>query len=131
MSMTDNTYYISWYTWQDQNITTPWDFWFLAQGNRYKPRGTKNQTQQLDQDQIIAAFESGNSAMLDQLDTEYINDVKLVAFVDAADAAQAQLQVKQMFEDAEFEKIEAVDQSTKTAILDLINSSLRSTAKKV
>lgn len=121
--MAVNTYYISWYTWLDRDIQTPWDFWFLSQGSRYKPRSNAESTQ-LDSDQIIAAFESGNRAVLDQLEINYINDVKLVAFVDADSAELACEQIQSIFSDAEFEKVQQVDTETKNAILNLIGQSI-------
>jgi hypothetical protein len=126
--MAANTYYISWYTWLDQNIQTPWDFWFLSQGSRYKPKSTALKTD-IDSDQVIAAFESGNRDFLDQLDINYINDVKLVAFVDADSPELACAEIQNIFGDAEFEKVQEVDAETKSAILGLIGQAVAKKAR--
>ena len=126
--MAAKTYYISWYTWLDQNIQTPWDFWFLSQGSRYRPRSNAEQ-KLLDSDQVIVAFESGNRDVLDQLDINYINDVKLVAFVEAPTPESASEQIQSVFGDAEFEKVQEVDVETKTAILSLIGQAVAKKAR--
>ncbi len=121
------TYYMSWYTWVDKDVTTPWDFWFLSQGSRYRPR--KDSTSKpLDQEAIKQAFENADEATLIQLDLDYVNDVKLLAFVLASSEEEAKQQVKKVFADAEFDKIQAVDAATQTAILQLIAKTLKEKA---
>lgn len=121
--MITQSFYISWYTWLADPVTTPWDFWFLSQGSRYRPRDPQN-SGDLSRDEIAAAFSQQNAEKLEQLEQHYINDVKLLAFVEAVDQEDAKRQVVAVFPDAEIEKALPVDPTTKSAILNLISQSL-------
>ena len=121
--MITQTFYVSWYTWLDQPISTPWDFWFLSQGSRYRPKDRSNSAE-ISRDEIAAAFAKQDYQKLEKLEEHYINDVKLLAFVEAVDELDAANQVRTTFSDAEIEKAHPVDQATKNAILNLIAQSL-------
>lgn len=123
MSNIKQTYYVCWATWIDQPINTPWDFWFLSQGTRYRPRNSQNLSE-ISKDEVAEAFASQNQKIIEEFEKTYINDVKLIAFVDAVDEDSARLQITRVFPDAEIEKARLVDPTTKRAILNLIAKTL-------
>jgi hypothetical protein len=95
MSMNLHTYYMSWHTWREEPVDTPWDFWYLSKGQL--PKG-KDQSvelqdiQQIWQNQDVKAWEA--------LQDSHVWDIKLAAFVEAPDEAHAKHQVQQLFPDA-------------------------------
>ena len=121
--MTKYIYYISWFTWLEDDVQTPWDFWYLKQGARHKPRKNSS-TSFTDEEQIADAFTSAHAGKLDHLDNEFINDIKLLAFIEAETQQHAIQQVLNVFADAEFDRCEQVDQQTKNQIITMINQTL-------
>ena len=128
--MNNQTYYVSWYTWREDLVHTPWDFWFLSNGTRYKPRSGSQSKLRPDAHVVAHAYESHDVAVLEEIDTNFINDVKLIAFVEAPDEIAAQAAVTQCFPDAEFEKCVSVDADTQASILALISHTINQSKKK-
>ena len=127
--MTNMIYYISWSTWREHEVDTPWDFWFISQGSRYKPRSACASKLQPGAAMIAHAFETQNQKLLEEIETNFINDIKLLAFIHADDPDHAQQQVLNIFDDAEFDKISVVDQQQQQAILQLINQTIEKGAR--
>ena len=61
---------------------------------------------------------------MDKLEEQFINDVKLLAFVEAPSAEEAQQQVLGLFPDAEFDKCEQVSTEVKMQIIGMIQHTL-------
>ena len=121
--MTCLLYMVTWTTWQENPVSTPWEFWFVSQGVRYRRREGSTSMLTATDGQIAAAFDRRDSAYLEELEQEFINDVKLMAFVPAVDALSAQQSVTQLFLDAEFDRTQCVDDATRSAITDLVRHS--------
>lgn len=121
--MQQHMFYTSWYTWHQGQVETPWDFWFLQKGVRYKPRSAG--VKAWDPDQAQQAFDTQNVAQLNQLEHDYVTDVKLMAFVPGTSADHVRSQVSALFPDAEFDKVEQVDAQTQQQILALIANTLK------
>lgn len=118
--MINQIYYISWCTWREDPVNTPWDFWFLSNGARYKLRSGSQSRLRPDAHVVAHAYETQDMAILEEIDSNFINDVKLIAFVQAEDDDQAKASVQQFFPDADFDKCVAVDVDTQASILALI-----------
>lgn len=128
--MNNQIYYISWCTWREDAVDTPWDFWFLSSGDRYKLRSGSQSRLKPDVNLVAQAYETHNMEILEEIDTHFINDVKLIAFVEAEDESQAKSLVQQCFSDAEFDKCVAVDPETQASILALITQTILDSKKK-
>jgi hypothetical protein len=128
--MINQIYYISWSTWREDPVDTPWDFWFLSNGSRYKLRSGSESRLRPDAHVVANAYESQDMAILEEIDTNFINDVKLIAFVEAEDDQLAKNSVQQFFPDAEFDKCVAVDVDTQASILALISHTVNQSKKK-
>jgi hypothetical protein len=122
-AMPNCIYYISWFTWLEEDANTNWDFWYLKQGSRLKPRKTSDQSH-IDADEVADAFTGAQAAKLDSLDANFINDVKLLAFVEAESDQEAKDQILAVFPDAEFDKCEQIDTDTRNQIIAMINRTL-------
>lgn len=122
--MTEKIWYISWNTWLDQDIQTPWDFWFLSEGTRFKPRAQCNSNLKPGSAMIAHAFETQNQRLLAEIQENFIQDVKLLALINATDESHARNQILELFSDAEFDKIAEIDQQQYNAILKLILTTL-------
>lgn len=121
------SYYVSWYTWWEAEVTTEWDFWYLSRGNSYKPRSPD--VSDWHTSRIQQAFEKSDAAELEKLDAECVADVKLMAFVQAPDESQVILKIQQHFPDAHMDKVCEVDAITQQQILDMIAHTLKSVSK--
>lgn len=117
-----NQYYVTWFTWHMAQLQTPWDFWYLQKGKRYKP--LNDQVPAWDPDQAQRMYANGDAAGISKLEQDYISDVKLMCFLMAWDESHAQAQVREIFPDAEFDKICLVDVATKQQILNLVQQTL-------
>lgn len=122
--MIDQTYYVSWHTWLEQEVQTPWDFWYLSKGQ--KPKHVEpmhmdlHELQKIWQNQDVQAWE--------RLQTQHMWDIKLAAFVDATSESHAQSQVTTLFPDALFDKCVQVDAVTKQQIIQLFGDTLSKAA---
>jgi len=128
--MINQIYYVSWSTWREEPVNTPWDFWFLSNGARYKLRSGSQSRLRPDAHVVAHAYESHDVAVLEEIDANFINDVKLIAFVEAPDDVAARASVMQCFPDAEFEKCVPVDPETQASILALIAHTINQSKKK-
>lgn len=122
--MINKIYYVSWSTWKEQQIDTPWDFWFISQGTRYKPKISCISKLKPSAAMIAHAFETNNTRLLEEIENNFINDIKLLAFIHAINPEHAQQQIMDIFEDAEFDKITVVDEQQHHTILKLIVSTI-------
>lgn len=123
--MSMQVYYVAWNTWQDQQVQTPWEFWFLSEGKTLRRRShVAPDVVVPDPDQIQAAWESRNTKLLDEWDTQFITDVKLVTFVYADSESHAQHQVTQLFPDAQFEKCVPITEEIKQQLYLLFDRTL-------
>lgn len=118
-----NQYYVSWHTWHSGEVSTPWDFWFLSKGNEYKP--LRPDVPEWDPIRAQEAFAKKDTVLLEQIERDYIHNVKLMAFLPAHDEAHAQAQVRNLFPDAQFDKVNWVDADTKHQILALVHKTLQ------
>ena len=121
------SYYVSWHTWWEAEVTTEWDFWYLSRGNSYKPR--RPDVSDWDSDRIQQAFEHADAAELEKLDAECVADVKLMAFVQAPDESGAISQIREHFPDAVMDRVCEVDVHTQQQILGMIAHTLKSVSK--
>jgi len=120
--MSNATFFVTWRTWSEQAITTPWDFWFLKPGATHKPRSAH--TPELMPEQIAQAYQTGDIMMIQHIEQNYVTDVWLVAFVIAPDSESVQQQVTHMFPDAVIEKCVWVDAETQTQIIQLFDQTI-------
>jgi hypothetical protein len=120
--MTFSIFYISWSTWVEKELETPWDFWYVSQGNTYKPRDPSI-SPPLDSDAVELAFMRKDAAVLNRIEAEYVNDVQLMAFIAAENQESAMGKVRSVFPDAEFGRVQEIDPATKDQILNLIAGS--------
>jgi hypothetical protein len=118
MSMQKITHYVSWQTWKSDTTHTPWDFWYLKHGVRYKLKS--DHTKELDLQTLEDAFLNQNTEILDKIERDYINSVWLMAFVEADSPQTAQEQILHLFPDAEFDRVQTVDTVQKQNILKLL-----------
>lgn len=121
--MSLQTYYVSWHTWREDEVETPWDFWYLSKGERPQAKHTDvdlSQIQKIWQNQDVQAWEA--------LQQSQLLDVKLAAFVEAESQASAQSQVMSLFPDAVWHKCVPVDHVTKQQIIQLFGDTLSKAA---
>jgi len=118
-------YYISWRTWHENEVTTPWQWYSLQQGTTYKKR--KNSTSNLivDAELMAQAFQTQNQQILDEIDQNFINDVVLASFLEDNSEQAAAEQVLKQFPDAEILRCQEVDLATKQQILELFDQAIR------
>lgn len=126
MAIEPKIYYVRWRTWKEEQTTTPWDFWYLKQGTEYRLRKGGSSSLKPTVELIQAAFERQNSAILNEIDSEFVQDVCLAAFVLGLDENDVQQQVKDLFEDAEFDRVQMVNRETMIHIVSLYNQTLNS-----
>lgn len=121
MAFEPQIYYVRWRTWKESEVKTPWDFWYLKQGNDLRLRKGATSTLKPSQELIQAAFESHNHSVLSELDTNFVADTWLTAFVFGVDEDSAKQVVRSLFEDAEFDRVQMVNRETMTSIISLYN----------
>jgi hypothetical protein len=119
--MTLNTYYVSWHTWLTQEITTPWDFWYLSRGTMPK---AITQEDPPDPEQVWQVWQNPQDIKWGTTTQSPIWDVKLVTFVQAESTEKAQSQVTELFPDAVYDKCVWVDDDTKQQIEKLFLETL-------
>lgn len=123
--MSMQVYYVTWHTWSDQQVNTPWEFWFLNEGVTLKRRSHVAAHVLIPTtEQIKAAWESQNTQLLDDWDSQFVSDVKLAAFVSGESESHAQSQVTQLFADAQFDKCVPVTSEIKQQIQLLFDRTL-------
>lgn len=121
--MKQHTYYMSWHTWRQEPVETPWDFWYLSKGEKPQIKQSDvnlDQIQKIWQNQDVQAWEA--------LQQHQVYDVKLVAFVEAESESHAQAQVLTLFPDAVWHKCVQVDHVTKQQIMQLFGDTLNKAA---
>jgi hypothetical protein len=120
--MTSHIYYVSWHTWLETEVHTPWDFWYLSKGTRPKTQSGAAH------DAIADVWQKQDTHAWDKLMEHHVWDVKLAAFVQAHSESHAQSQVTQLFPDAEWDKCVQVDAVTKQQIEQLFGDTLKRAA---
>jgi hypothetical protein len=120
--MTLHTYYVSWHTWREDSVDTPWDFWYLSKGEMPQSKQTD-----VDLEQIQQIWQNKNVQAWEALQQQHVYDVKLAAFVEAESQDSAQTQVVALFPDAVWHKCVQVDLVTKQQILQLFSDTLNRT----
>jgi hypothetical protein len=120
--MSNASFYVTWSTWSEQQVTTPWDFWFLKAGTTLKPR--EGHADHVSPDQIAQAYLTGDAPIIQLIEQNYVTDVVLATFVTAPDSESAQLEVKHMFPDAVIDKCVWVDAETQTQIINLFDQTV-------
>lgn len=124
--MSMQAYYMTWRTWREQQVQTPWEFWFLSEGATLKPRSHMDPlVTPPDPHQIQSAWEAQNQTQLDEWDRDFISDVCLAAFVYADSEVHAQSQVRALFADAEFIKCVVVTPDIKQQIISLFDQTIQ------
>ena len=121
--MSLQTYYMSWHTWREDQVETPWDFWYLSKGERPQAKHTDvdlSQIQKIWQNKDVQAWEA--------LQQSQVLDVKLAAFVEAESEESARSQVIALFPDAVWHKSVQVDGVTKQQIIQLFGDTLSKAA---
>lgn len=125
----EQIYYVKWRTWSEKEIHTPWDFWMLKEGQEYKPRLHTTSNLIITPQLIEQAWISQNTQLLDQIQNDFINDIHLMAFVNAIDPQQATNEIKRLFDDAQILHIVPVTQEQKTQIMELIEKTVKSISR--
>ncbi len=120
----NNTYYISWHTWQERETITPWDWYPLKRGDIYRRREHSTSGLQVDSKLVASAFEAGNQTLLQTIEKEFIENLLLCAFVESESELAAKAEVQKYFPDAEIEKCSRADVETKQKILSLFSQAL-------
>jgi len=122
--MTQNTYYVSWHTWREDAVDTPWDFWYVSKGQMPRAKDDHDvdlaHIQQIWANQDVKAWHA--------LQNDHVWDIKLAAFVQADHVVDAQAQVTQLFPDAVWAKCVQVDEATKQQIIQLFGDTLSKAA---
>jgi hypothetical protein len=121
--MNQHTYYMSWHTWREDPVETPWDFWYLSKGEMPQVKQSDvdlEQIQKIWQNQDVKAWEA--------LQQHNIQDVRLAAFVEADTEDSAKAQVLALFPDAVWHKCVLVDGVTKQQIIQLFGDTLSKAA---
>lgn len=118
-----NTYYVSWHTWREDQVDTPWDIWFLSKGEK-----TKVLAHTVDLDQIQKIWQNQDVQAWQSLQQSHVWDIKLAAFIQAEDTEKAQSQVMELFPDADWDKCVQVDDVTKQQIIQLFSDTLNKAA---
>ena len=119
--MTTQTFYVSWHTWLEQEISTPWDFWYLSKGTMPK---TLTAAPSPDPEQVWQLWQNPKDIKWDSATQSTTWDIKLAAFVQAESAEKAQSQVSELFTDAVYDKCVWVDEDTKQQIQKLFGETL-------
>jgi len=128
MTPITSAYYLAWRTWKEGHVETPWDFWFMRQGDDFRRRQGSTSRLKPDSTTLQAAFKAGNAAVLDEIEREFVSDMHLVAFIEADSMDNAQNQVLKLFEDAEFYRSAYVDAATRVQILKILNQPVKERA---
>jgi hypothetical protein len=119
-----NTYYVSWRTWLEAEISTPFAWYPMSRGTVYRKREHSTSKLVVDNQLITSAFEAGNSALLEEIERDFIDDAELLAFVEADSEDDAHEIVRKYFSDAEFTRTQQIDQATKNQILRMIDEAV-------
>lgn len=96
----------------------------MSRGREYRKRAGSVSTLSVDNEMIVLAYESRNTALLEEIERNFIEDVTLSAFIEAESEEAAQAEVFRYFADAEIERCQRVDESTKQKILELFGAAL-------
>lgn len=111
-----HTYYISWHTWREDPVETPWDIWFLSQGEM--PKMT-HQDSSLEEIQKI--WQTQDVQAWNRLQQSQILDIKLASFIQAESDVHAKQQVLVLFPDAHWHKCAPVTEEVKQQIIQLFD----------
>lgn len=112
-------YYVSWCTWQEQQIDTPWDFWYLQRLETWKPRRNCASKLHVTPNLLQNAWLQGRSDILDEVEANFVQGVLLCAFVQAGSEQEAGDAVTKVFADAHIQRVTLVDPATRDAITQL------------
>ncbi len=117
--MNQHTYYMSWHTWREEQVETPWDFWYLSKGEMPQVKQSE-----VDLDQIQKIWQHKDVQAWEALQQSQVYDVRLAAFVEAESETDAKAQVLTVFPDAVWHKCVPVDGVTKQQIIQLFGDTL-------
>jgi hypothetical protein len=121
----NSIHYISWRTWQEEEVTTPWVWYPLQQGHMYKKRTSCKSSLTVTEELVADAFQTKNQSLLDEINQNYIQDVELASFIVAESENQAVTEILQYFPDAEITRCQQIEPQTKQQILELFDQAIR------
>lgn len=119
-----HTYYMSWHTWHEGEVETPWEFWYLSKGTLPKRKDNPD----IDLAHVAKIWETHDQSAWNQLENSQVWDIKLAAFVQAESESHAKDQVAHVFPDAVWDKHVQVDDVTKQQIEKLFGDVLNRTS---
>jgi hypothetical protein len=119
MSNESSKFFLMWSTWLEEEITTPWDFWYVRRGDRFRSRSNKHLI--VNADQLAQAFAASNQDFIDNIEKNFTEEIVLMSIIPASDTEEAKTQVKNCFPDAEFHRNQQIDGEAQKKILDLIS----------
>lgn len=96
---------ITWKTWLEDQIETPWDFQLIQHTSEFKKRSTGDR---VSEDYVDSVYFSGNEAAVLKFENDYISAVMLATMFDSESAEHAENTVKNLFSDADIVSVVAV-----------------------
>jgi Asp-tRNA(Asn)/Glu-tRNA(Gln) amidotransferase B subunit len=96
---------VSWKTWLEDQIETPWDFQLVQHTSEFRKRTTGDR---ISEDYVDSLYFSGNEAAVLKFENEYIAAVLLATMIDSESAEHAENIIKNIFTDADIVNLVAV-----------------------
>ena len=113
---------MSWTTWTPGRIVTPWEFWVLEIDPTYKRKPGSISDLMPTADLIQSALQNQNAQILDEIASDFVQGLKLAAFVRGPNVTGAQQSVTELFPDALWHRVAPVDDATRSQLTSLLNS---------
>lgn len=110
---------ISWKTWWEDQIDTPWPFQLIEHTSDFKKRKTG---EKISEDYVDSVYLSGNEDLALQFESNYISAVVLATMIDADTAESASASIKSVFPDAEIVSVVVVPDE----FVDYVSNQLKS-----
>lgn len=96
---------VTWKTWLEDQIETPWDFQLIQHTSEFRNRKTG---ERISEDYVDSMYFSGNEAAVLKFENEYISAVLLATMIESESAEQAENTIKNIFSDADIVSVVAV-----------------------
>lgn len=89
---------VSWKTWQDSDIETPWPFQLIQHTSEFRKRGT---SEPASDEFVNSIYLSGNEQAVLDFENQFISAVVLATMIEDSDPITAIKSIKAVFCDAE------------------------------
>lgn len=114
---------VSWKTWIEGEINTPWPWLPVDRVQEYKHRDYPNV--KIPPEKIESVYLSFDAETIARFEDDHIDAVRLVCMVDADDEGSARSSVSAVFSDAEIETCDIITDDMLPLILDLFEKNER------